>query len=98
MAWGVAGWPYCRSVAFPSPARGRGGQQVAGRESERRRGEPSSTRVSSELTRVSSELLTVTNFVRELLVNIASEYKISARKDIDDNIIITSVKKQSPFR
>jgi hypothetical protein len=58
VAWGVAGWPYCRSVATLIPTRG-GGQQVAGRESERRRGEPSSTRVSSELeTRVSSELET----------------------------------------
>ncbi len=44
----------------PSPIGG-GRQQVAGRGSERRRGGPSSTRVSSELTRVSSELTRVSS-------------------------------------
>ncbi len=45
----------------PTPLGGGGGQQEAGRGSERRRGEPSSTRVSSGLTRVSSGLTRVSS-------------------------------------
>jgi hypothetical protein len=76
VAWGVAGWLYCRSVATAIPTRGGGGKQVAGRESERRRGEPSSTRVSSELSRVSSELARVSSELLTLK---------PARKDIWDS-------------
>jgi hypothetical protein len=52
----------------PTPFGGGGGQQVAGRESERRRGEPSSTRVSSGLTRVSSGLTMVSSGLMSSLV------------------------------